>query len=129
MLQKKGKSILDELGIAYESEESHASHSGVSSDGENRAEYEKKDAFWDSALLTESKSVVNEFFKKKEKKCQNCKMANPKITKPTFGWFHVVCSISLNCLLIFHYILVALITCISKTLHTKLHRQEFLILN
>lgn len=75
-----------------ESDGSHASHSGVSSDGENQDEHEK-DAYWDSTLLTESKSVLNEFLKKREKKCGNCKRVNPKITKPTFGWFHVVCSI------------------------------------
>lgn len=68
---------------------SPASQSGVSSDGEDQYEHEKE-AFWDSALLTEAKSVLNEFLEKKERLCKNCKRVNPKITKPTFEWFHLV---------------------------------------
>ncbi|KAI3471655.1 hypothetical protein Pfo_028305 [Paulownia fortunei] len=34
-------------------------------------------------------SVLNEFLKRKGRKCKNCEFNNPKINKPTFGWFHV----------------------------------------
>ncbi|XP_041998254.1 DNA-directed RNA polymerase I subunit 1-like [Salvia splendens] len=71
-----------------DSQGSNVSHSVVVSDVENDHKHEKE-AFWDSTLLTESMSVLNEFLKSKEKKCKNCKRSNPKITKPTFGWFHV----------------------------------------
>lgn len=92
--KKKNKdlAIPDDMVDPENSLGSHVSHSGVSSDGENHYEH-KKDAFWDSSLLSESMSVLNEFFKKKEKKCKICEHNNPKITKPTFGWFHVVRSI------------------------------------
>lgn len=88
--KKKNKdlAIPDDMVDPENSLGSHVSHSGVSSDGENHYEH-KKDAFWDSSLLSESMSVLNEFFKKKEKKCKICEHNNPKITKPTFGWFHV----------------------------------------
>lgn len=46
---------------------------------------------WTSLQLTEAMSVINKFLKVKEKKCNNCKAKNPKITKPTFGWLSVVC--------------------------------------
>ncbi|KAL1555302.1 DNA-directed RNA polymerase [Salvia divinorum] len=71
-----------------DSQGSHVSHSGLISDVKNHHKHEKG-AFWDSTLLTESMSVLNDFLKGKEKKCKNCKRSNPKITKPTFGWFHV----------------------------------------
>ncbi|KAL0359500.1 UNVERIFIED_CONTAM: DNA-directed RNA polymerase I subunit [Sesamum angustifolium] len=37
----------------------------------------------------EAMSVLNEFLKKKGRKCKSCECNNPKINKPTFGWFHV----------------------------------------
>lgn len=83
---------VDDVVDPEDSQGSNVSHSGVDSDVENNFKHEKE-AFWDSTLLTESMSVLNEFLKVKEKKCKNCKRSNPKITKPTFGWFHVVCSI------------------------------------
>ncbi|XP_042002594.1 DNA-directed RNA polymerase I subunit 1-like [Salvia splendens] len=79
---------VDDVVDPEDSQGSNVSHSGVDSDVENNHKHEKE-AFWDSTLLTESMSVLNEFLKAKEKKCKNCKRSNPKITKPTFGWFHV----------------------------------------
>ncbi|XP_057783814.1 DNA-directed RNA polymerase I subunit 1 [Salvia miltiorrhiza] len=79
---------IDDDADAEDSQGSRALHSGVVSDGESYHGHEKKEAFWDSTLLTESMSVLNDFLKRKEKKCKNCKRSNPKITKPTFGWFH-----------------------------------------
>ncbi|XP_051116199.1 DNA-directed RNA polymerase I subunit 1 [Andrographis paniculata] len=44
---------------------------------------------WDSCLLSEAMSVLSNFMRKKEKKCTHCECKNPKISKPTFGWFNV----------------------------------------
>ncbi|KAL6555410.1 hypothetical protein OROGR_006668 [Orobanche gracilis] len=67
---------------------SHTSHSTVCSDVETHHEYSKQ-ACWGSAQLTEAMSVLDEFFKRKGEKCKTCEFFNPKISKPTFGWFHV----------------------------------------
>lgn len=83
----------DDIINPEDSQGSHTSHSAVLSDGENHYKYNKH-AIWDSSQLTEAMSVLNEFLKKKERKCKNCECKNPKINKPTFGWFHVVCSIT-----------------------------------
>ncbi|GMH08181.1 hypothetical protein Nepgr_010021 [Nepenthes gracilis] len=40
---------------------------------------------WTSLQLTESMSVLNNFLKKKSKKCARCNARNPTITKPSFG--------------------------------------------
>lgn len=52
---------------------------------------------WDSIHLTEAKSVLEEFLKKKESKgkCKKCSCISPAIKKPTFGWLDLV-SLSLN---------------------------------
>lgn len=94
LLNKKNMewASLDDTVVPEDSQGSHKSHSTVSSDGEN---YDKdnKQACWDSTQLTEAMSVLNEFLKKKAKKCNNCGFKNPKINKPAFGWFNVVCFI------------------------------------
>ncbi|KAL0303547.1 UNVERIFIED_CONTAM: DNA-directed RNA polymerase I subunit [Sesamum radiatum] len=66
-----------------DSQGSHTSHS-------DHTHYEhNSQACWDSSQLTEAMSVLNEFLKKKGRKCKNCDCNNPKLNKPTFGWFHV----------------------------------------
>ncbi|KAE9606955.1 putative DNA-directed RNA polymerase [Lupinus albus] len=45
---------------------------------------------WTSLQFSEAKSVLRKFLLKKYRKCQNCKSINPKITTPTFGWFHKI---------------------------------------
>ncbi|XP_027363970.1 DNA-directed RNA polymerase I subunit 1 isoform X1 [Abrus precatorius] len=44
---------------------------------------------WTSLQFSEAMSVLRKFLLRKYKKCQNCGVINPRITKPTFGWFHV----------------------------------------
>ncbi|KAK4281856.1 hypothetical protein QN277_013303 [Acacia crassicarpa] len=44
---------------------------------------------WNSHQFSEAMSVLNNFLKREYKKCRNCECQNPKITKPTFGWFYV----------------------------------------
>ncbi|PIN16683.1 DNA-directed RNA polymerase [Handroanthus impetiginosus] len=69
-------------------EDGQASHSTIHSGGENCYKNNKQ-ACWDSTQLTEALSILNDFLKKKGRKCKNCDCNNPKINKPTFGWFHV----------------------------------------
>ncbi|KAG8371904.1 hypothetical protein BUALT_Bualt12G0011400 [Buddleja alternifolia] len=80
--------LLDDMVDGEDSPRSFTSHSSVLTDNENQYEH-KKQACWDSIQLTEAMSILNEFLKKKEKKCRNCECNNPKITKPTFAWFHL----------------------------------------
>ncbi|KAL3637268.1 hypothetical protein CASFOL_019567 [Castilleja foliolosa] len=81
-------SVPDDIVDQKDSRGSHTSHSTVSSDDECQYEDDKQ-AYWDSTLLTEAISTLNEFLKKKGSKCMNCEFKNPKINKPTFGWFEV----------------------------------------
>jgi len=45
---------------------------------------------WTSLQFSEAMSVLKKFLKRQYKKCQNCGVVNPRISKPTFGWFHMV---------------------------------------
>ena len=45
---------------------------------------------WTSFEFTEAMSVFKDFMKYKPKQCKECKGKNPRITKPTFGWLHLV---------------------------------------
>ena len=45
---------------------------------------------WTSIQFSEAMSVLRTFLLKDYRKCQNCGKVSPKITKPIFGWFHVV---------------------------------------
>ncbi|KAK1366221.1 DNA-directed RNA polymerase subunit [Heracleum sosnowskyi] len=47
------------------------------------------DQSWSSLQFTEASSVLKKFFKPKPTKCKRCSAKNPKISKPTFGWFHM----------------------------------------
>ncbi|KAI4300753.1 hypothetical protein L6164_034091 [Bauhinia variegata] len=44
---------------------------------------------WTSLQFSEAMSVLNKFLKRRTKKCSSCGKSNPRITKPTFGWFHL----------------------------------------
>ncbi|QCE05239.1 DNA-directed RNA polymerase I subunit RPA1 [Vigna unguiculata] len=44
---------------------------------------------WTSLQFSEAMSVLKKFLKRQYKKCQNCGVVNPRISKPTFGWFHM----------------------------------------
>lgn len=53
---------------------------------------------WSSLQFTEASSVLKKFFNPKPTTCKRCGAKNPKITKPAFGWFHMVCSVILGTL-------------------------------
>ncbi|KAK4485403.1 hypothetical protein RD792_008042 [Penstemon davidsonii] len=72
--------VLDDIVDEEDSRGSYTSHSTSN-----------KQECWDSSQLTEAMSVMNEFLRRKEKKCSNCNCMSPKIKIPTFGWFHLVC--------------------------------------
>ncbi|XP_028787416.1 DNA-directed RNA polymerase I subunit 1 [Neltuma alba] len=44
---------------------------------------------WNSHQFSEAMSILNNFLKREPKKCRRCGSHNPKISKPTFGWFYV----------------------------------------
>ena len=62
---------------------------------------EKLGENWTSLQFSEAMSVLRKLLTKKHKKCQKCGAKNPKISKPTFGWFHMVNSLFLVTLFIF----------------------------
>ncbi|KAE9466028.1 hypothetical protein C3L33_02062, partial [Rhododendron williamsianum] len=72
-----------------DSDGSHVScttvHSGAETDNS-----EDWNQGWTSLQFTEAMLVLNKLLKLKTKECKNCKAKNPKITKPTFGWFHMM---------------------------------------
>ncbi|CAA2954806.1 DNA-directed RNA polymerase I subunit 1 [Olea europaea subsp. europaea] len=76
------------LVVPEDSEGSHISDTELHLDQQNHSEHNKQ-GYWDSCQFTEAMYVLNEFLKKKEKKCKNCDCENPKINKPIFGWFHM----------------------------------------
>lgn len=45
---------------------------------------------WNSHQFSEAMSILHNFLNRQYKKCQRCGFRNPKISKPTFGWFYVV---------------------------------------
>ncbi|XP_057422605.1 DNA-directed RNA polymerase I subunit 1 isoform X2 [Lotus japonicus] len=47
---------------------------------------------WTSLQFSEAMSVLRKFLAPKYKKCKNCGRVSPRISKPTFGWFHVALS-------------------------------------
>ncbi|KAL2501697.1 nuclear RNA polymerase A1 [Forsythia ovata] len=78
----------DDLVDPEDSGGSHISDVELHSDRQKHSEHNKQGC-WDSCQFTEAIYVLNEFLKKKGKKCKNCDCDNPKINKPTFGWFHM----------------------------------------
>ena len=45
---------------------------------------------WTSLQFTEAMSVLKKFLKPRSVSCKNCQAKNPAISKPTFGWLHLV---------------------------------------
>lgn len=45
---------------------------------------------WTSLQFAEAKLALLQFLKIETTKCGNCKAKNPRISKPTFGWIHMV---------------------------------------
>lgn len=69
-----------------------SNHSG---DGDESQGVEQLGENWSSLQFSEAMSVLRKFLLRKYKKCQNCGVVNPRISKPTFGWFHMVNSLLL----------------------------------
>ncbi|KAL6584511.1 hypothetical protein OROMI_003804 [Orobanche minor] len=86
--KERDLALQDDIINREDRQGSHSSDPAFLSDNENQNENNVQ-ASWDSFQLTEAISVVKEFLNKKEKKCVNCKRENPKIDKPTCGWFCV----------------------------------------
>ncbi|ESW17626.1 hypothetical protein PHAVU_007G255400 [Phaseolus vulgaris] len=63
-----------------------SNHSG---DGDESQGVEQLGENWSSLQFSEAMSVLRKFLLRKYKKCQNCGVVNPRISKPTFGWFHM----------------------------------------
>lgn len=81
-------------------EDSDGSHvscsSSANSSAHNNCSEHLKQQPWTSLQCTEALSVLDDFLKLRYKSCHNCKAKNPQVTKPTFGWFHMV-FFSFNC--------------------------------
>jgi DNA-directed RNA polymerase I subunit RPA1 len=45
---------------------------------------------WTSLQFTEAMSALRKLLKPRSGVCKNCEARNPKISKPTFGWFYMV---------------------------------------
>lgn len=56
---------------------------GTERDGHSKPER------WTSLQFTEAMSILDRSLET-QRKCKNCNGKNPKITKPTFGWFQMV---------------------------------------
>lgn len=72
-------------------EESEGSHMSCTMDDLNmqdHCEYNKRPS-WDNFQFTEAMAVIDRILKTKTEKCSNCKAKNPKISKPSFGRFHM----------------------------------------
>ncbi|CAI9105275.1 OLC1v1004165C3 [Oldenlandia corymbosa var. corymbosa] len=74
------------LDASEDNEGSHVSHGNRNPGAEIHLK-QMEQSSWDSFQFTEAMSVLNKFLKPRTAKCPNCKAKNPKITKPTFGWF------------------------------------------
>ena len=86
-----------------DSDGSHVSCSTVHSAAETYNS-EHSNQGWTSVQFIEAMAILNKFLKPKFTVCKNCNANNPKISKPTFGWFHMVhiltpfCCSKLGCL-------------------------------
>ncbi|CAK9157192.1 unnamed protein product [Ilex paraguariensis] len=81
---------------SVDSEDSDGSHVSCSTShlgAQNYSSEAQRQQEWTSLQFTEAMSALQKFFKLKYTKCMNCKAKNPKISKPTFGWFHMNVSI------------------------------------
>lgn len=86
-----GAKNLDSLYLEGHSNQEDSDGSHVSSTVSLGAQYHSlehsKQQKWTSLQLTEAMSILDNFLKPKHVDCKNCGAKNPKITKPTFGWF------------------------------------------
>lgn len=48
---------------------------------------------WTSLQFSEAMSALKRFLKPRFIVCKNCGAKNPRISKPTFGWFYMVSSL------------------------------------
>lgn len=65
-------------------------HSDDDGDDNQGCSAEQPGENWTSLQFSEAMSVVRKFLMRKYRRCQNCGVVNPKISRPTFGWFHMV---------------------------------------
>ncbi|CAK7342498.1 unnamed protein product [Dovyalis caffra] len=77
-----------EASLSDDSDGSSESCSTIHSGAQCPNNEQSKPIEWTSLQLSEAMSVLNNFLKLESKKCKNCSTSNPKIRKPTFGWFH-----------------------------------------
>lgn len=73
-----------------ESPPSRSSDSGDHTGSKYAGAEHLKQQKWTSFEFTEAMSVLKNFMKLRSKGCLSCNARNPKITKPTFGWLHMV---------------------------------------
>ncbi|XP_011652120.1 DNA-directed RNA polymerase I subunit 1 isoform X1 [Cucumis sativus] len=85
--------ILDgEIAKAKELEEEWMNSKSRTKSSHSMYTYERKNGqpeTWTSLQFSEAISVVTKFLKPKQSNCKYCGAKSPKITKPTFGWFHM----------------------------------------
>ncbi|GFY98256.1 nuclear RNA polymerase A1 [Actinidia rufa] len=72
-----------------DSDGSHVSCSTVHSAAETYNS-EHSNQGWTSVQFIEAMAILNKFLKPRSAVCKNCNAKNPKISKPTFGWFHTI---------------------------------------
>lgn len=75
-----------------DSDGDHVSSSTVYSGAQYGDSKHQKQQPWTSLQFSEAMSVLDTLLKVKSGKCARCGAKNPKISKPTFGWFHVLTS-------------------------------------
>ena len=81
-----------ESSYPEDSDGSHVSCSStVNSSARDNCSVHLKQQEWTSLQCIEAMSVMDNFLKLKHRDCKNCKAKSPQVTKPTFGWFHMVC--------------------------------------
>ncbi|PHT36905.1 hypothetical protein CQW23_24605 [Capsicum baccatum] len=80
----------DESSDREESEDSHMSCTMDDLNRQFQCEYNKRPS-WNNFQFIEAMAVIDRILKTKSGKCSNCDAKNPKITKPSFGRFHMTC--------------------------------------
>lgn len=78
----------DVLGARELDSNSPSEYSDRNSD--NHSNKHSKKNGWTSLQFTELMSVLDKALPKEGRKCKNCEKKNPKLSKPTFGWFQMV---------------------------------------
>ncbi|KAL6272994.1 hypothetical protein ACE6H2_023686 [Prunus campanulata] len=78
----------DVLGAKRLESDSPSEYSDCNGSG-NHIDNDSKQQGWTSLQFTEIMSVLDKALPTHGKECKNCKAKNPKISKPTFGWFQM----------------------------------------